>query len=485
MIERMTDLHPVPHANYGVALVSILITAHILLNPEYRSILIDILKKNFIWIVGLSCVLALNAQAFAVEPLNVLATRSGIFAGGQKISQSDANCSGHGSLTMGSNGAPGVGKPVMPGQDNGSIVTGTYAYCYDGYTYNYVDVCPSGTLSITQVGGTWYCQVPNDPCKSKSGMDVDDGTVDFGDGANKRLSMVFTAKASDDYVGTSFCSGGCQASVTKEVGGGGVTINGKYAGTFNAKFSGVACNAGQQNADKKTDPGLLPKDSDEKKCVDKGMGFGYVNEKVMCVPADKTNSTEKKTGETTKPDGSRTTESKTDKTICSGGVCTTTTTTITTEYNSSGTATGTTTKTETTSKPDPNAAVSGNGSGGGGEGAECGIPGKPPCSVKVDETGTPSDISGINSNKTALETAMDQIKEKFGEVSQPKQWSVVWNYQLPSGACSPLQFGGQRFSTSLDICKPLGYVRDLWSYVISFLTGLYIWRSCRDALNLT
>lgn len=447
--------------------------------------MIDILRKNLIWIVGLSLTLVLNAFAEAADP-DIVSAQWPDLAQYPVCTRVDAfncaaTCTGGDSRFQFRTGTythpdrPPHGKSYY-----GWSTGGSSSVEYTCYSYPDKPICPAGYIW----DGAESCKKET-PCTSKAGMDVDDGTLDFGDGANKRLSMVFTAKSSDDYVGNTFCSGGCQASITKEVGGGGVTINGKYAGTFNAKFSGSACNTGQQNVNKTTDPGLLPKDSDEKKCVDKGMGFGYVNVKVMCVPADKTNSTEKKTGETTKPDGSRTTESKTDKTICSGGVCTTTTTTITTEYNSSGTATGTTTKTETTSKPDPNAAVSGNGSGGGGEGAECGIPGKPPCSVKVDETGTPSDISGINSNKTALETAMDQIKEKFGEVSQPKQWSVVWNYQLPSGACSPLQFGGQRFSTSLDICKPLGYVRDLWSYVISFLTGLYIWRSCRDALNLT
>lgn len=478
MIERMTDLHPVPHANYGVALVSILITAHILFNPEYRSILIDILRRKLIWIAGLFILLAMSvsdANASSVPALyGYYIGNSNTFptpdeackSKGEFIASPDKTQCGYTKSSGGFNAIGNLGRSYTCDGIGGSLSAG-------------MCVCPGNQIPE---GG--FCKEPS-PCASKAGIDLDDGTVDFGDGANKRLSMVFTAKSSDDYVGNTFCSGGCQASITKEVGGGGVTLNGKYAGTFNAKFTGQSCNTGQENVAKNTTPGLLPKDSEEKKCVDKGMGFGYVNEKVMCVPADKTNATEKKTGETTKSDGSRTTESKTDKTICSGGVCTTTTTTITTEYNSSGTATGTTTKTETTSKPDPNAAVSGNGSGGGGEGAECGIAGKPPCSVKVDETGTPSDISGINSNKTALETAMDQIKDKFGEVSQPKQWSVVWNYQLPSGACSPLQFGGQRFSTSLDICKPLGYVRDLWSYVISFLTGLYIWRSCRDALNLT
>ena len=80
--------------------------------------------------------------------------------------------------------------------------------------------------------------------------------------------------------------------------------------------------------------------------------------------------------------------------------------------------------------------------------------------------------------------AYDQITQKFEEVTRPKEWGIIWNYSPPEGACSAIKFGGNRFNTSLDICKPLGYVRDLWAYVMYVMTGLYIWRAARDAMNV-
>ena len=327
--------------------------------------------------------------------------------------------------------------------------------------------------------------VLDDPCKNKGGQPVDDGSLDFGDGSNQKLSMSFTARSDDNYVGQTFCSGGCLAAVDKEVGGAGGTFEGKYYGQFSAKFSGQSCAPASPQVSPKTTPALIPKTTPEYDCLAKGMAYGYVNETVKCVPKTTTKETEKKTSETIKADGSKTKETRSDNTVCAAGVCTTTTTIITTEYNSSGTETGTSTKTESSSKPDPNSGLGTGGAGTSKDGMACGGPGQPVCAVKVDEAGTPSDLAGINANKGAFESAMDQWATKFSEVASPKQWGVVWNYQLPQGACTALQFGVRQFTASLDICKPLGYVRDLWQYVMCFLTGLYIWRSCRDALNIT
>lgn len=119
------------------------------------------------------------------------------------------------------------------------------------------------------------------------------------------------------------------------------------------------------------------------------------------------------------------------------------------------------------------------------DGKSCGAPGQPKCGVTIDETGvSPALPSGIAQAKTAFETAYDTIISKFAEVTSTKQWGITWSYQLPSGSCTALQFGAGRFQTQLDICKPLGYVRDLWSYVMYVMTGLYIWRSARDAMNV-
>lgn len=326
--------------------------------------------------------------------------------------------------------------------------------------------------------------VLDDPCKNKGGQDVDDGSIDFGDGSNKRLSMGFPAREDGNYVGQTFCSGGCLAAVTKGLSQVEVTLKGITYGEWNAKFSGQSCPSPAVQSSPKTTPALIPKTTPEYDCLAKGMAYGYVNETVKCVNPSETKAVEKKASETTKADGSKTKETRSDNTVCSNGVCITTTTTITTEYNSSGTQTGTSTKTESTSKPDPNSGLGTGGAGAGKEGMACGGPGQPTCAVKVDETGTPTDMSPITAQKQAMESVMDEYKAKLAEVTGPKTWGLTWSYSLPTGACTALQFGAGRLTTSLDICKPLGYVRDLWSYVIYFLTGLYIWRSARDALGV-
>lgn len=353
----------------------------------------------------------------------------------------------------------------------GGELTGTYP--------SWMCTCPAGTKPSN---GT--C-VKGDPCEAKAGQSLDDGSVDFGDGGNKKLSMSFPDRADSNYTGQSFCSGGCKAVVDKEVGSSGMTVEGYYYGQFSAKFSGLSCESGQAEVSTKTTPALIPKNSPEYDCVSKGMGYGFVNGAVKCVAKTSSKEKETKSSETTKADGSKTKETKTDNTVCTAGVCTTTTTTITTEYNSSGTVTGTSTKTDTVTKADPN---SGLGSGGVKDyqpGTECGVSGKPPCGVKVDETGVSTDVSAMN--QTALDkftAVFDEVRQKMEEVTRPKVWGLTWNYAVPSGSCSVLQYGVRSHQFSLDICKPLGFVRDLWSYVIYVMTGLYIWRSARDAMNV-
>ncbi len=327
--------------------------------------------------------------------------------------------------------------------------------------------------------------VIDDPCKNKGGQSVDDGSLDFGDGSNKKLSMSFTRREDDNYVGQTFCSGGCLAAVDKEVGSSGGYFDGKYVGQFSAKFSGQSCPGGASQASPKTTPALIPKTTPEYDCVSKGMGYGYVNDTVKCVSQSQTKATEKKTSEVTKADGSKTKETRSDNTVCGNGVCITTTTTITTEYNSSGTEVGSQTKTESSSKPDPNSGLGtgGVGTGTGKEGMACGGPGQPTCAVKVDETGTPTDDAAMKAQKQAFDSALDDVKGKFAEVAGSKNWGITWGYSPPSGTCSPLQFGAGRFVATLDICKPLGYIRDIWGYVIYVMTGFYIWRSARDAMS--
>ena len=336
-------------------------------------------------------------------------------------------------------------------------------------------VCPYGGNPVP--GG---CNCP-DPCSNKAGQAVDDGSVGPD---NVKLSMNFPARPDDNYVGQTFCSGGCMAGVDKEGGASGMTGDGSDYGQFSARFSGQSCPAAQPAVSPKTSPALIPKNSPEYDCVSKGMGYGYVGETVKCVAKTSSKETENKTSETTKADGTKPKETKTANTVCADGACTTTTTTTTTEYNSSGTAVGTPTKTESTTKPDPN---SGLGSGGTkeGQGTECGVSGKPPCAVKVDETDVKTDVATVDQRfKDQVTAAYDEVRQKMEQVTRPQNWGVTWVYAPPAGACTALQYGVTAHKFSLDVCKPLGYIRDLWSYVIYVMTGLYIWRSARDAMNI-
>lgn len=484
-------LTPSTSSPFAAVVVSILIIAALLwtLAPRATSQRFSLTRKC--GIAAAFFVLALSASVtFAAEPETVSAvwpsandypTCSGAaFSCNRTCSGGSSNYSwsvGSGSVAVAyPQPSPSSPKPY------GKAVYGwsdqnTYTSCF---VYPDKPYCPSG---YEWAGGD-LCRKQS-PCASKGGQPVDDGSLDFGDGSNQKLSMSFTTRSDDNYVGQTFCSGGCLAAVDKEVGGAGGTFEGKYYGQFSAKFSGQGCAPASPQVSPKTTPALIPKTTPEYDCLAKGMAYGYVNETVKCVPKTTTKETEKKTSETIKADGSKTKETRSDNTVCAAGVCTTTTTIITTEYNSSGTETGTSTKTESSSKPDPNSGLGTGGAGTSKDGMACGGPGQPVCAVKVDEAGTPSDLAGINANKGAFESAMDQWATKFSEVASPKQWGVVWNYQLPQGACTALQFGVRQFTASLDICKPLGYVRDLWQYVMCFLTGLYIWRSCRDALNIT
>lgn len=177
--------------------------------------------------------------------------------------------------------------------------------------------------------------VAKDPCASKGGLAVDDGSV--GE-KNTRLSMNFAIREDGNYVGQTFCSGGCLGAVTKEVGSIGIGMAGRYYNDFNASFSGQSCPPPGVSVGPKTTPGLIQKTSKEYDCLAAGKSYGYVNEMVVCTtPSDKSGKASQRK-ETKNPDGT-TTKTAVDKSVsCTGaGSCTTTTTTTTTVYNADGT----------------------------------------------------------------------------------------------------------------------------------------------------
>ena len=130
--------------------------------------------------------------------------------------------------------------PECPTQKNGG-------YCRESAFFKWK--ASAGGGEYTASGGSseyFYCPdsapswngsacVAQDPCATKGGLAVDDGSVGPD---NTKLSMSFSRREDDNYVGQTFCSGGCKAAVDKEVGSSGGYFDGKYVGQFSAKFSG-------------------------------------------------------------------------------------------------------------------------------------------------------------------------------------------------------------------------------------------------------
>lgn len=127
------------------------------------------------------------------------------------------------------------------------------------------------------------------------------------------------------------------------------------------------------------------------------------------------------------------------------------------------------------------------GGGGGGStqpgedtGSECGVAGKPSCTVKVDETGTPSfDADGINEVVNYDDPVNDAI-EKWEDIlksNDPRSlidgnsWS--WSFQLPTG-CTPLTMDG--YGIVINPCNWQSTIHDLMSmiWIISTFFGVLI-----------
>lgn len=128
--------------------------------------------------------------------------------------------------------------------------------------------------------------------------------------------------------------------------------------------------------------------------------------------------------------------------------------------------------------------TNGDGTSTDPEAKSCGGPGQPKCNVKIDESGVDPNKGKLDAEKTSFANAIDSVKAEFEKYKNGGTWGITWSYQLPTGTCSALQIGAGKYVAQLDVCKPLGYVRDLWAYVLYMLTALYIWRSARDAMNI-
>lgn len=269
----------------------------------------------------------------------------------------------------------------------------------------------------------------------------------------------------------------CQGALTSYVQGTALVHGSEpmypVSGIFQWKLNGSECSGGEIEKSAGNEP---PQPCPE------GTAEGSVNGVVGCFAVS---TATENTTTTTNPDGSvtttKTTTSATGTTIetttCTNGSCNTTVNHIGGGGSTGGPA---------GSGAGYDGDGGGSGSGGDGEGEErdpCGITGFPDCGVKVNEAGTPDGAGALDTAGDDMDAASDAFRDYLNNDVKKSGGDIggifTWSPQLPEGACAPRSFMGN----AIDICQPLGMVRDLWAWAVVFMAGLYIWRSGTGAIG--
>lgn len=113
--------------------------------------------------------------------------------------------------------------------------------------------------------------------------------------------------------------------------------------------------------------------------------------------------------------------------------------------------------------------TSGSG-GGGGDNSGCGLPGKPKC--QIDETGTPDGAATKITDAQVQALTDGRVAEM---TKKQDSFGLSWNFQLPQGACVPLDLTYHGIGKVFDWCPYLQKLRTLigWFYMMLTAMGLY------------
>ena len=274
--------------------------------------------------------------------------------------------------------------------------SGTYyiGYCYyiresDGVKFDVGQVSAGSTCE--GIGGTLEGKLPNavctcpdpqvpqggvcvtpkpDHCAPRAGKFFNgglnpNGQIALGDLVGGDTEFSGKSTPPSDSVPSLVCVDDCQADPRASKNFSGATFaDGSWIFYGNPQFNGKQCGVSSSTPEPTSKP--IPKDSEEKKCVDAGKGFGYVNDVVVCTDPLKPTEGKGKSSTTVKSnnDGTKT-QTKTDTSVkCEGGVCTTTTTTTNTAIGADGT------KGDSTTSIDTKSTGGGGVPGSGGSGLD-------------------------------------------------------------------------------------------------------------------
>lgn len=154
------------------------------------------------------------------------------------------------------------------------------------------------------------------------------------------------------------------------------------------------------------------------------------------------------------PDGSSEVKTTTHNHTYQGNTVNTTTTTVTSVCN--GGSCNTTTETEEPKLDEQPFAM------------PCGVPGTPPCAVKVDDSGMPPDGGNALKQETGdIDPQKTTVLDKLGEIDEWELGDWTWTFQLPTG-CTPLPMF---LGVEVNPCQWQAEVHDVMT-VIWLLTGI-------------
>lgn len=102
--------------------------------------------------------------------------------------------------------------------------------------------------------------------------------------------------------------------------------------------------------------------------------------------------------------------------------------------------------------------------------------------LKIDETGVPDEFES-GDFWDSLEEKNNDLLEWFTDESSFWRISELgfgWNPPIPEGgSCQPWIM----HEKEINICQPLGMIRDMWAWVIAMLAGLSVWISATRAIG--
>lgn len=117
--------------------------------------------------------------------------------------------------------------------------------------------------------------------------------------------------------------------------------------------------------------------------------------------------------------------------------------------------------------------------------AQCGVAGKPACSVTVDESGMPTGTNAYSTPRQALDTFSLERQEGIENAGSQSSLPWIWGFNLPSGTCSPIdlssRFGPMEWRPCED--QNIANFRAAWAYLVGIFGALYIVRSLFGAVG--